>query len=251
MEWETMTLTETVRRTLKGLLELRDLDRELERLRRRCRECPALIEKHKREFEDEGQVVADRTKEIENTKLEIRRLEGELKSCEEEITKLSTQLLSSKTNQEYSAFQSQIDRKKSDKSDYETGILEILDRIDGMEKELKEAVMEQQIREKEFEDLKASLEGDLEAYTREAEELTTKRNGMLYNLDPEALKTYERVRTALDGDAIVHVENRICSGCYMSITSNDYVRICGMREIVTCKSCQRILYIPEYLEKQE
>jgi predicted nucleic acid-binding Zn-ribbon protein len=120
-----------------------------------------------------------------------------------------------------------------------------------MEKELKEAVMEQQIREKEFEDLKASLEADLGAYMQEADELGARRSEMVYNLDPEALKTYERVRTALDGDAIVHVENRICGGCYMSITSNDYVRICGMKEIVTCKSCQRILFIPEYLEKQE
>ena len=245
-----MPSTETVKKTLIGLLELRDLDRELERLRRRCRECPRIIGKHKRDYESEGALVERKKGEIGELKRRIHGLEVDLRSREENINKLSAQLLRAKTNQEYTAFQDQIKRISLEKNDLETNILEAMDGLESLERELSEAEKENKAREDEFNELRTSLEADLAAYSREMEELERKRSEMLYSLDPEAVKSYERVLNALGGDAVVSLENRICSGCYMTVTSNDYVRVCAMKEIVHCKSCQRILYLPELLGKK-
>jgi uncharacterized protein len=244
-------LTETLRKTLVALTEMRDIDRELGRLRNRCRECPAIIEKHRLDFEAEGVLVEAKTKEINDRKIDMRRMEVELKACEEEVTRLSKQLLVAKTNQEYSAFQSQIERINGEKSGFETKILEILDGLEETEKELAEAVSENKVREAEFLELKASLENDLGEYNGEVEVLESKRVERIYPLDPEALKSYNRVLNALGGDGIVSLENHNCSGCYMAVTHNDYARIFAMKEVVLCKSCQRILYVPELLEPKE
>ena len=35
-----------------------------------------------------------------------------------------------------------------------------------------------------------------------------------------------------------------CSACYMTITANDGVRVLARKEVVQCKSCVRVLYVP-------
>jgi len=245
-----MPLTESVRRTLKDLLKLKEVDQDLQRIRNRCTECPSLIEKHKRDYESEGYLVEAKTNAIADLKVEMRQREVDLKSCEERIAKLSAQLLEASTNQEYAAFQDQIKRINEEKGEYETQILETMDQLESIETELREAKSEHAIRETEFNELKSSLESDLTQYQAEAVELEKKRTDLIYNFDPEALRSYERVVAALGSDGIVPIESRNCSGCYMAITSNDYVKICAMKEIVLCKSCQRILYSPEFLDRE-
>ena len=142
-----MPLTESVRRTLKDLLNLREVDQELQRIRKRCKECPSLIEKHQRDFESEGFLVEEKTKAIADLKVEMRQKEVELKTCEEKIAKLSAQLLEASTNQEYAAFQDQIKRIDEEKGEHETQILETMDRLESIETELNEARSEHSIRE--------------------------------------------------------------------------------------------------------
>ena len=243
-------MTDVVKKTLMTLLELRDIDRDLERVRRRCRECPALIEKSRLEMEDEGEIVEKKKEEIQNSKVKIDQMEMELKSCEERIAKLSQQLLTAKTNQEYRAFQDQIDHLGAEKGEYETTILEFLEAIEELNRERDRTVEEQEIRKKEYLERKEILEKDLIEYQKEAERLEQERKEKEDLIDLEAMRIYDRVRNALGGEGIVPMENRTCGGCYMSITTNDFNRVFSMKEVTVCQSCRRILYIPECLKSQ-
>jgi predicted nucleic acid-binding Zn-ribbon protein len=51
---------------------------------------------------------------------------------------------------------------------------------------------------------------------------------------------------ARGGVAVVPVEARICQGCYLTLTPNDLMNL-QAGNLVVCKSCQRILYLPENL----
>lgn len=243
-------MTETVRQTLIGLLELRDLDRELTRLHKRCEECPALIEKNNRDVEHDRGELDTKRQVIQTFKKELHQNEVDLKVYEEKITKLNHQLVGARTNQEYSAIQDQTLLLEKKKGDVETWILEALDQLDTMEKTFTESEQEFNARLEEFKDLKGALEKDLTEYESEAGVMEQERRDKMYNLDPDALKVYDRVRKALGGDGIVSVDGRTCGGCYMAITNNDFVRVVAMREIVLCKSCQRILY-PSDLKTRE
>jgi predicted nucleic acid-binding Zn-ribbon protein len=74
-----------------------------------------------------------------------------------------------------------------------------------------------------------------------------RRQELQAQADRQALQLYERILQARQGLAVVAVEARICQGCYMTLTPNDLMNLQGGRALVTCKSCQRILYLPEAL----
>lgn len=240
-----MQLSESIKQTLTALLNLSDVDRNLDRLKRRCQECPALLDKNQRELDEENSVVKEKQDSVKEFEKNIRQMEMELKSRESEIQKYSQQLLVVKTNQEYTALEDQIKRLNEEKGTIETQILEAFDSLEELSAELKKVQAEQDERVKEFTAIKEELEKDLAAYRSESDKLEAARDEVTYEIDPDALMAYERVRQARDGEGIVPAESLICGGCYMAISNNDYQRIYLMNEIILCRSCQRILYLPE------
>jgi len=240
-------LADSIKITLKALLRLSRIDKDLDRLKKRCRECPALIAKNQRELDAENQIVTAKEDSVKDFEKQIRQMEMELKTREGDIQKFSQQLLIVKTNQEYTALEDQIRRLNEEKGKIETDILEAFESLEELGRELKKLEAEQNERIQEFNAIKTELEDDLNSYRTETEKLDKTREEMLYEIDPDALVAYERVRKARDGMGIVSAEGLICGGCYMAISNNDYQRIYTMNEIILCRSCQRILYLPELL----
>ena len=61
---------------------------------------------------------------------------------------------------------------------------------------------------------------------------------------------YERLLGTKDGQAVVRAtradaDNRVCSGCFMRLTSNTTSLLMGAGEVVRCHSCGRMLYIDD------
>jgi len=106
-----------------------------------------------------------------------------------------------------------------------------------------------------YEKAKADLEGSLADVSTELEQRTAERTEFCRQIPYEPLQIYERVRRkhsdamALVEGTIDRAQNRIgsdlhCSACYMTITANDAVRVLARSDVVQCKSCVRILYVP-------
>ena len=66
-------------------------------------------------------------------------------------------------------------------------------------------------------------------------------------LDAEVLKVYDRAFKAL-GEAVCPVEANVCQGCFSPVTPNDRSRLLSGRELVTCRVCSRIQFLPEVLQ---
>ena len=84
-------------------------------------------------------------------------------------------------------------------------------------------------------------------YQREIEEFKAKRKKIQESIQFDAARLYEKVKNARSGSAIVSADNQTCGGCYMTVTPNDVARLRNQKEIVLCKSCQRILYLSDCL----
>jgi predicted nucleic acid-binding Zn-ribbon protein len=63
----------------------------------------------------------------------------------------------------------------------------------------------------------------------------------------DVLKVYDRAYGA-HGEGVVPIENNICQGCFSSVTPNDRSRLISSLELIVCRSCQRIVYLPESLQ---
>ena len=64
------------------------------------------------------------------------------------------------------------------------------------------------------------------------------------SLPEDARAYYERIFAARGVDALAAVHGRTCAACYTEITAQNYNELL-QNQLVTCKSCGRIVYLPE------
>jgi len=78
----------------------------------------------------------------------------------------------------------------------------------------------------------------------------------LTGTDPDRLKEEKERGITIDlgfahaalGEGLAPIEGNVCQGCFSSITPNDRSRLISALELVVCRSCSRIIYLPEVLQ---
>ena len=240
-------MAEPARETIRKLVRLREMDEKLQHLEQRLQDGPRILGLRKAELDTAHEAVERQKEEIRNCKLASKERENELKKKEEEIKKQEVHLLTTKkmSNEEYQAHQAEIKRLKQEAGELEEAILLSFDRVEEAERGLTALEREMAARREEYEVFGKEVEKDMAAYEEEIAALKKEREALAETVDFEALKVYERVRSARDGVAVVPVEGNNCGGCHMTVTPNDLARLQGLQDIVLCKSCQRILYLPD------
>lgn len=244
-EKESESLSESIKSTMQFLLKLRDIDDKLIHLKNRMEDGPRILGKRSAESSEvEDQLIAKK-EEITQVKLNIKTLENDLSSREADVKKQEVHLLSAKSNQEYKGHQDEIARLKGEISGLEEQILFSFEENEVKAKELKRLDQELEIHKNELADFKKEIEEELAEYASEIEDLESKRKELADNVDLHALQIYEKVKDAREGVAVACADGKMCHGCFMSITANDLQRLMNLKEIVVCKSCQRILYLTD------
>ncbi|MFO0984114.1 MAG: C4-type zinc ribbon domain-containing protein [Planctomycetota bacterium] len=230
--------------TLKLLIKLQEIDRDLSRITSNLRVAPEILEKrsrHKAQLQAAGEA---KHAEIMKERARFKESEVEMRTKEQHIEKLKAQLNLAKTNQEYQAILDQTKRVEEDRAKIEDAGLEILSRIDALAKEEHDLKAQGDQAAREFAEFETQIKRDIEAYRAEHDQVKQKRAALQAQVDRQALGIYERALLARQGVAIVPVEARICQGCYMTLTPNDLMNL-QAANLVVCKSCQRLLYLPE------
>ena len=115
---------------------------------------------------------------------------------------------------------------------------------------------------------KAELERDLADTEKAYQRKETEVNGLVKELDSKVgglkdergqltsfvdgdhFAIYERIRSKVDGDSIVPVEKKaeeegvfFCQGCYMRVTKQELNQLALAQELLTCRSCSRLLFL--------
>ena len=63
-------------------------------------------------------------------------------------------------------------------------------------------------------------------------------------LPPDIMPHYDRIVGARGEDALSAVQNKTCMACYTEITAQAFNNL-NLSQFVACKSCGRVLYLPE------
>lgn len=229
------------------LVALRDVDAQRAQTSQLIDSVPRVLAARRRDSQ-----AADAGHEAARDKLagfrsHLKMLELELAKAEEEVSKANANLLTAKTNQEYSLLVAEIARKREEKGKVEETIIAHYDVIKQGEVQVGEwegRVKEAQDEFKAFED---RAHNEMAEHQKEMTALDERREQVRRAIDPEVLKIYDRTFKA-HGEAVCPVIDNICQGCFSSMTPNDRSRLISGRELVTCRSCQRIVYLPEVLQ---
>lgn len=241
-----MTIDDS-RQLLFQLVTLGDLDRKRGDEQLLIDGVPRMLAsrgRHSREAEETLSVAKEKRLGF---KARLKTLELELAQREEALQKANGNLLSAKSNQEYTLLVAEITRKTEEKGTVEESILEQYDVIavgDRMVADCEKLLAEAQEEYAEFQ-LRALEEMD--THKAELAKMDERRSQVIKAISSDALQIYERAHNAL-GNAIVPAEGKTCQGCFSTLTPNDNNMLRSPKRIVVCRQCQRILYLPEVIE---
>lgn len=232
--------------TLTRLRRLQDIDGEIRKLRQEKDRWPSIVAEKEKDVEAVQRLLDEKDEEIRERKLDVESHELSLKAGEADIGKAKGTLLKVKTNREYEAILHEIQGREAENSMEEEKILLGLERIDALGRERKELEEEMRRARTGVDEVRSQAEEETREIEAEIAELEERKEKSLEGMDPEVLARYDRIREGRGGLAVVPVVDGVCQGCFLSLTSQEVnTLLVAGDDIITCRNCQRILYIEE------
>jgi predicted nucleic acid-binding Zn-ribbon protein len=212
-----------------------ELTREISALPKHIAEIEKKLESHSRKLE------ADRAALSANQK-DRKKNESDIQLQEQKISKLRDQMLGAKTNEQYRAFQHEIEFCEKEIRRAEDRILELMGESEPLDRNVKAA-------EVALKEEKAQVEAEKQlARARTAEdqkaldEINQERAQIVARLHPNVYRQYERIRKGRRGVAIAEAVDGRCSACQIALRLQFYQDLKKGDQVMYCESCARILY---------
>jgi predicted nucleic acid-binding Zn-ribbon protein len=228
---------------VKQLNQLQELDLEIESGEQALKQRNLKL--GDREELDQAQNKLDVQKQhLNDLKHQQRSTEDDIDDLTSKISAVEEQLYGGKiTNpKELSSLQQEVNILKNKRDQKENEALEIMEQAEAAEAIAAAAKSSFARREKEWQQQQQQLAVEIEQLKDRLSDLTQKRAAMTEGIEPQILRTYERLRKQ-KGQAVARVEQGICRTCRISLSSSQlqHVRSGTMEQ---CSSCGRILYLP-------
>jgi hypothetical protein len=224
----------TLHRVHRQLADLRD---RLQRGPSQIRACEASAAQR------EGQLAQARVgAKAARVAADAKQLQ--LKAGEQKVAELKRKLNAAESNREYQVLKDQVAAHEMTNSVLTDEILEGLERIDALQEKITRAeevlakarAKAEEVRS-EVEQQQPLIRGDLIRLEAELKECESA-------LPPSVRELYQRVVRQRGEDALAAVENEYCSGCHQHVPVNVCAEIM-LSHPMFCKTCGRLLYMPE------
>ncbi len=154
------------------------------------------------------EVLKQKARHVE---MDRKKLELDVGTRAETISRLKTQQYQTRKNDEFQAIGHEIER---------------------YENEIRESIARQT---KDLEEKSTTLQSRLEELIEERAEIAGK-------IEEDLLSRFERLFKSKGDAVLVALEHEVCTGCHMKVTAQTAHRVKAGREIVSCENCGRILY---------
>ncbi len=227
---------------LKLVIRLQEIDNRLADLAREITALPKHIaEIEKKLVSHERKLEADRAALAANQK-ERKQCEGEIQVQEQKISKLKDQMLQAKTNEQYRAFQNEIDFCQKEIRKLEDRILELMGESEPLDVNVKAADVALKAEKAqvalESEQARARTADDEKA----SRELGKERAEIVSAVTPAVYQRYTRVCRARKGIGIAEALDGRCNACHLAMRPQFFQDLKRGTEVMACESCLRILY---------
>jgi len=164
-----------------------------------------------------------------------------IEEAEERNRRLQVELNTASNQREYDVLRRSMASNSADIDKWEDEVLEALQHADELSRRKEE--LETRIAEttERLEQITREVEQQGEQYERDLAQLQGQQDEVRQQIEPTALRAYERIAQHHAGDAIATVRDRTCQGCHTLVTKQTENRLMRGSEIVYCASCGRML----------
>jgi predicted nucleic acid-binding Zn-ribbon protein len=168
--------------------------------------------------------------------------ESDIQAAEQKISKLKTQTMEAKTNDQYRAFQHEVEFCQQEIRRHEDAILELMSAAEPLDKAVKAAEAALALEKKAVEAEKGVARERTAKDQKDIDSLKQERVGIIAEMTPKIASEYERIRKGRAGVAISEVIANRCSKCNMVVRPAILQELKLGQTILICENCRRMLY---------
>jgi len=235
---------------LQALAALQDIELQIVDIRRQLQRKERRLNAQRRKLKAAREAIATERSSVRKSQSEFDTLDLDIKGRSANIERLREHLNTVRTNKEYATVLARLNNEKADVSRLETRALQIMQGIEVRKRELAEHEQTESVEAERLEDLQAQLEQAQGSFTGRLERLQKQREEAAEGVEPKTITLFDRLSERYEGEVLAEVERTnprkdefICSGCHMSLRVEVANMLKSRDEIVTCKSCGRILFM--------
>lgn len=230
---------------IASLVRLQELDAHLDGLRQARSRLAPRREGLKAEIQGLASRQEEAKKALTQAQVDRKNLELDIDAKEQAVRKASSDLNTVKNNDAYKTLLAQIEDSKKAKAAIEDQVLELMEKIDRLQKSFKED-------DKRSLEAKAGLEAKIAEVDAEEKRLEgewtqakAERDAFARSLPPAVLQAYENIQRGRPGAVVVvPIKGSICGGCRTTLPPNVINQVMKGKELISCDTCSRLLYIP-------
>lgn len=234
---------------LEGLLKLQRIENRLRAVRTKLARSRRSVLFQENQLRTLQSTLEAKQEEIKMTRIQVDRLELELKERDASITKLRSQLNLARTNREYSAILTELNTAKADVAKLENQALELMKNLETDQAGCEE--IQKQIEEQKARVEQVRTEAELKAaeYQRDIDAIQAEWEEAARQIPRDVLDLFVRVAETYEGEAMAAIEQSdenssySCGGCFMGIPAEMVNILTTKDEILRCPNCTRMLYL--------
>lgn len=227
---------------LRWLINLQEIDSEIAQVKARVLEHPKLAAGIDQEVQEARQDYEQFLEELEGFKKKRRSVEKEVEELEQRIRKSRAKLMEVKNNKEYKAMLTEIDDLTKNKSANEDSLLEMMDRLEQLNVQVRERREALESKDSAGQVQKEALKKAGASCALELADLEDRRRQVESQIEKTHLEKYEFLRTRLQGLALAEARQGACLVCHIHIPPQMYNELQRRDRLIACPSCHRILY---------
>jgi len=227
---------------LSPLVELQKLDLRIMEIKDIRRKIPERLHTAEAPLREATQILNDTKAAADAAAKDRRAHEKDLEAHEAHTEKMKSHAAGLKTNKEYQAHLFEIELANKKRGEFEEKILLAMDKIDQLQK----AVKEQQEKRKALEDVfvreKQVLDAQDKALAEELAQVETRQRAASARIEKSLLERYTQIKTTRKDQPLAAVRDGMCAGCRLQIPPQLIAQVKRSDDLLVCPYCRRMLY---------
>jgi predicted nucleic acid-binding Zn-ribbon protein len=231
-----------VNQKLSPLIELQKLDLRIMEITEIRRKIPERLHAAEAPLREATQALNDTKTSVETAVKERRSHEKDLEAHEAHTDKMKSHAASLKTNKEYQAHLFELELANKKRGDFEEKILLAMEKIDQLQKTVKELQEKKTELEKVFTKEKQGLDTQDKELATELAQLELRHREASVRVEKVLLDRYNQVKASRKDQPLAAVRDGICAGCRLQIPPQLIAQVKRSDDLQICPYCRRMLY---------
>jgi len=179
---------------------------------------------------------------VRQAEVDRKRLELDVGTRAESVSRLKTQQYQTRKNDEFQAIGHEIERYENEIRKIEDDELELMVLADKIKADLAAEETKAAATRDSIARQTTDLDEKSKALESQLQGLTTERSNLATKIDEDLLARFESLFKSKGDAVVVAIEHGVCTGCHMKVTTATAAGVKAGKEIVSCENCGRILY---------